>query len=65
MDIKTYIKKNKLTQDDFGKLVGVTQALVSRWYNDPLTVSPQKAKQIEERTKGALTRKGLRPYLFA
>lgn len=64
MDLKTYLVKQGLSQQEFGKLIGVTQSLVSRWYKDSRYVSAEKAVVIEQKTNGKIRRKDLRPDLW-
>lgn len=65
MDIPTYLKTRRLTQARFGEMIGVSQALVSRWCNDPETVTPEWAAEIERRTRRAIRREEIRPKIFA
>jgi DNA-binding transcriptional regulator YdaS (Cro superfamily) len=59
MKLAKFIQKT--TQNEFAKMVGVTQGMVHQWLSKKTPISPQKAVQIEEVTKGEVTRKDLRP----
>jgi DNA-binding transcriptional regulator YdaS (Cro superfamily) len=56
MDIRSYMAKHELSQEAFAKLVGVSQGLVWQWLNGRTAVTPAKAKRIEERTSGEVSR---------
>jgi DNA-binding transcriptional regulator YdaS (Cro superfamily) len=64
MDIRSYMEKHSLTQEEFGRLVDVTQAMVSLWLSGE-PVSPERARVIEKKTRGAISRMDLRPDVFA
>lgn len=64
MDIRAYLKKHRLSQQAFGDLIGVSQGLVWQWLNGRLPVKPERAKQIEQATRGAIKRHDLRPDIF-
>lgn len=64
MDIATYLKQSNLSQDEFAKRVGVTQAAVSQWLRGVNRPSPKTAISIEAATDGAVTRYALCPEVF-
>ena len=61
--IGSYRAANNLTLEAFGALVGVNKSAVSKW-EDGVGPSPFKAIEIEEATKGAVSRSDLRPDLW-
>lgn len=66
MDIATYRKTNSLTQADLAKLLSdagypATQGLISQWEQGEVTVSADRALQLERVT--GLKCEGLRPDL--
>ena len=63
MNIATYIKKNRLSQSEFGKLIGVTQGMVWQWLHGK-QVSAESAVKIDQITEGAIARHELRPDIF-
>lgn len=65
MDIRAYLDKHRLSQEQFGKLLGKSQGLVWQWLNGRTQITAEMANTIEERTKGAIKRHELRPDLFA
>lgn len=52
MKLNEYLQKNKLTQVEFAKIIGVTKPVISRIVNRKKNVSIQVIKRIEEATKG-------------
>lgn len=63
MNLRQYIKKHDLTQEQCGRRLGVSQAMVSQWLKgDPITAD--RAVAIEKKTKGEILREDLRPDLF-
>jgi len=60
MDIKEYIQKNT-TQAEFAALIGVSVGLVYQWLKEIRPISIEKCVEIEQKTKGVLNRKHLRP----
>ena len=65
MDIPSYLSKRGLSQEQFGKVLGVSQGLVWQWLNGRTQITAEMANAIEEKTKGAIKRRDLRPDLFA
>jgi DNA-binding transcriptional regulator YdaS (Cro superfamily) len=65
MDIKTYLKRKKLSQKAFADKVGVTPGAVWQWLNGESKVSHRVARQIEEATDGEIQRAELRPDIYA
>lgn len=49
------------SQTEFAKRLGVSQGLVWQWMNGRTRVTPEKAAEIERKTKGEVTRRELRP----
>ena len=64
MDIVAYLEKHGLSQEQFAGKIGVTQGAVWQWVNGMTRVSPARAKEIEEKTKGEIKRHDLRPDIF-
>lgn len=64
MDIPAYLKKHGLTQEAFGKQVGVSQSMVWQWISGMRRVSAEMAVQVEKRTTGAIGRHELRSDIF-
>lgn len=60
MKLSDYLREAGLSHAGFGKLIGVSQPIVSGWANDGL-VPEKRAVQIEVATDGAVTRRDLRP----
>lgn len=64
MDIQSYRKANNLSQIQFAELLvreghPATQSLVSQWENGLVSISPERATQIEKVTAGAISRTDL------
>lgn len=64
MNLKTYLKKTKTTQQALADALGVTQGLVSQWINGVTPITGEQAVKIEEKTQGQVTREELRPDLY-
>lgn len=64
LTITEFISANRLTQKEFGDLVGASQGLVSQWLSGDTQITAERAKTIEEATKGAVKRHELRPDIF-
>lgn len=64
MDICTYLQKNEISQERFGKTLGVTQGAVWQWLKGETRITAERAIQIEKVTGGAITRHDLRPDVF-
>jgi len=64
MNLKSYLAKQGISQQEFGRLIGVTQSLVSRWCKDSRYISAEKVVVIEQKTKGKIRRSDLRPDLW-
>ena len=64
MDIQAYLEKHKLSQEQFGRKVGVTQGAVWQWINGRVQVDPKRAIKIERATRGQIKRHELRPDLY-
>lgn len=63
--IQVYMEKHKLSQEAFADRIGVSQGLVWQWLNGKTKITAERARDIEEITKGELTLVALRPDLFA
>lgn len=61
MDIRTYLKKEAISQSAFGALIGVSQGMVWQWITGATPVSEKYCVVIEQKTDGQVTRKDLRP----
>lgn len=55
MRLEDWINKNKLSQKEAGKLIGVKQASISRWINGIMTPSIDKIKKISLVTNNEVT----------
>jgi hypothetical protein len=68
MDIKTYLRNNRLTYAEFGARIGapggVSGGMVGHWIAGRHRITAERAIQIEAATDGAVTRAELRPDLF-
>jgi DNA-binding transcriptional regulator YdaS (Cro superfamily) len=64
MDLATYLKRNRVSQAQFARKVGVTPGAVWQWLNDEARISAEKVLPIERATDGAVTRHDLRPDLY-
>lgn len=66
MDIRAYLKKHGLSQQDFADMFGVTQSAVWQWMNGERSrVTAERAIEIERVTRGQIRRQDLRPDLFS
>lgn len=61
--IAAYRVRHGLTLEQFGAMVGVEKAAVSKW-EDGIGPSPQNAIKIEQVTGGELLKSVLRPDLW-
>lgn len=64
MNIKTYLEKHDLTQQQFADLVGVSQGQIGHWIHKRQQVSATAAVLIEKNTDGEIKRSELRPDIF-
>lgn len=62
--ILAYMKRYRLSQSQFGELVGASQSAVSQWLQGKSRISARRAKLIEERTGGGIRKAKLLPRLF-
>lgn len=62
--IRAYMARYRLSQSEFGKLVGASQSAVSQWLKGTTRISAYRAKLIEDRTGGGIKRVKLLPRLF-
>ena len=56
MNLRTYLTTREITQAEFAKTCGVSAGLVWQWLEGKTSVTPDKAKLIEEKTGGEVTR---------
>ena len=64
MDIKQYLSKHGLSQEQFAKQLGVTQGLIWQWLDGRTRVTAERAVEIEGKTAGEIQRHDLRPDLY-
>lgn len=64
MDIKAYLEKHQLSQEQFAKQIGVSQGLVWQWIEGRTRITAERAVEIEKKTEGEITRHALRPDLY-
>lgn len=64
MNLLDYIKHRRISQAELAELVGVSQGMVSHWLTGRKAITPERAKQIEHATGGAVRRHELRPDIF-
>lgn len=64
MELGAYLKKRGLTQEEFGRRLGVSQGLVWQWLNGETDITAERAKEIVQSTGGEVTPYDLRPDLF-
>lgn len=64
MDIRTYLEKHGKSQEQFAKDIGVTQGLVWQWLDGRQRITAERAIEIEQKTRGEITRHDLRSDLF-
>jgi DNA-binding transcriptional regulator YdaS (Cro superfamily) len=64
MDIETYLKREKISQAEFAKRLGVTQGAVWQWMSGDARITAERAIQIETETCGKVKRGHLRPDIF-
>ncbi|MCU1282330.1 MAG: putative transcriptional regulator [bacterium] len=66
MDIKTYLQKHGLSQDEFGKRLRnpVSQGLVWQWIEGRTNITIDRAREIVEASEGEITPHDLMPNVF-
>lgn len=64
MDIRAYLMKRGLSQEEFGKMIGVSQGLVWQWLEGRTRITAERAKEIDEKTGGEVSKHDLRPDVF-
>lgn len=62
MTLSDYLQDT--TQTAFAEMLGVTQGLVHQWLNGDTKITAERAREIEIKTGGKVTRMELRPDLF-
>lgn len=60
MELKKYLSERG-RQTELARNLGVPQAIVSQWASGKRSVPPDQAPSIEKVTRGAVTRRDLRP----
>ncbi|MCP4342922.1 MAG: helix-turn-helix domain-containing protein [Desulfobulbaceae bacterium] len=63
MRLKTYI--DEIGQSAFARQIGVSKQTVNHWVHGRQKPTPEKARIIEVRTDGVVTREDVRPDIFA
>jgi DNA-binding transcriptional regulator YdaS (Cro superfamily) len=67
MDIRAYLEKHELSQEQFAKKIGadgVSQGLVWQWLEGRTKITVERAKQIFLATDGEITPHDLLPDTF-
>lgn len=64
MNIRAYLRKHELTQEEFANRLGVSPGLVWQWINNRTRVTAEWAKEIEKETSGEVPRHELRRDIF-
>lgn len=64
MDIRAYLDKHQLSQEQFAKQIGVSQGLIWQWLDGRTRITAERAKDIEEKTGGEIRRHDLRPDIY-
>ena len=62
--LAAYLVDQKLSQEAFAKMLGVSQGAVHQWLTLETKITAERAVQIEAATNGKLTRYDCRPDLF-
>lgn len=63
--ITAYLKRHGMTQSDFAKLIGVSDAAVSQWLAGTKGMKVKTAARIEKRTKREVQIRSLFPQMFS
>lgn len=63
MNLTEYVKNNG-GQTAVARRLGVSQGLVWQWINGKTRITPERAKDIEAKTDGVITRHDLRPDIY-
>ena len=64
MNLRQYLKTEKLTQTELASRCDVSQGMVWQWLNGYRRVGAERALQVEAATGGKVTRHDLRPDLY-
>lgn len=64
MDINNYLKQTGITQEAFGRRIGVSQGMVWQWIRNGRRVTAERALQIHNETRGRVSKHELRPDIF-
>lgn len=59
-----YMARHGLSQAEFGRRIGASQAAVSLWLTGKGRMSVKRAAKIEKRLKGEISRRDLFPKFF-
>lgn len=62
--LREYRTKKGLSCEEFAKKLGIAEPTMRSLENGTRSITPERAKEIEEKTGGALTRTALRPDIF-
>lgn len=62
--LRGYRLKHGISPDEFAKCLGIAEPTLRSLENGTRAITAERAKEIEERTAGALKRSDLRPDLF-
>lgn len=62
--LRDYRVQKGLSPDDFAKQLGIAEPTLRSLENGTRAITAERAKEIEERTDGGLTRVQLRPDIF-
>lgn len=62
--LRSFRESQGLSPDEFADLLGIPRPTLRSLENGTRPITAERAKQIEEKTRGGLTRIDLRPDLF-
>lgn len=62
--LRDYRLKQGLSPEDFAKTLGIAEPTLRSLENGTRQITPERAKEIEECTEGAIRREQLRPDIF-
>ncbi|WP_367376575.1 transcriptional regulator [Hafnia alvei] len=64
MDLKTYLKSNRITQQQFADIVGCSQSSISSVIKGKSKFGPETAVEVAAATNYKVTPHELRPTIF-
>lgn len=64
MDLASYLQSGLSTQVELASALKVSPGLVSHWVTGRTKITPERARDIEIATNGAVRRHELRPDVF-